>query len=377
MRALLFLLGLLAAVPAQAQSKLLQAHAASGSAYVGPGDIQSGAKLWISCTRGYSAAYATGSNAACNIRRASDNATQDINILANGNFDVASYNTFVGTDATCTGSMVGTTMLTITACASGTIHVNDPISGAGITQPAYVTAIGTCGAGAGTCTLNAAQTFASETVTAQVAGFVPKAYDQSGANACSAAPCDAAQTTAGQQPQLLPNAGGGLPSLFFLATGTQFLLTTYTGTAQPFTVSAVAQRTANLTTGQTILGNFNGTGFDFNFSTTSTTFRMFAGSVGSMSIGASGLHAIEGTFNSASSIGYIDGTSNAVNAGTDASAHAIEIGGQSNLANCGNTSCLTGYIPETGLWLSAFSAGTDKSMCTNKSTFYSLGLTCN
>lgn len=61
--------------------------------YTGPGDIVSGASFWFGL-RAYNAAYATGSNKSANIRRASDNTTQDINILSSGNFDTSTASTF-------------------------------------------------------------------------------------------------------------------------------------------------------------------------------------------------------------------------------------------------------------------------------------------
>ena len=123
--------------------------------YTGPGDVVSGA-LGFWATRSYNGAYATGSNKGVNVRRANDNATQDIFILTTRDLDIASANTFAGTDASCTGSMVGTTTLTITACSSGTLHINDTLTATGATQSFYITAIGTCGSPPGTCTVNRA-----------------------------------------------------------------------------------------------------------------------------------------------------------------------------------------------------------------------------
>lgn len=94
MRALIFILAaLLSELPAQAQTKLLQAHA-SAATFTGPGDIVSGAIMWYGL-RGYSAAVAaTGTQKAVNIRRASDSATSDIVILTTGDLAVATATTF-------------------------------------------------------------------------------------------------------------------------------------------------------------------------------------------------------------------------------------------------------------------------------------------
>jgi alpha-L-arabinofuranosidase B-like protein len=67
-----------------------------GNLYIGPGNINSGANVWYGL-RGYNAAYAvTGTGKAVNVRRDSDNATQDIVILPNGHIDMATLITFAG-----------------------------------------------------------------------------------------------------------------------------------------------------------------------------------------------------------------------------------------------------------------------------------------
>lgn len=91
---ILALLGAFAIGPALAQLfSPSQFYPAVVVSYTGPGDVVSGAKGWWGL-RAYNAAYATGSNNAINIRRASDNSTSNIAILSNGNFDVATATTF-------------------------------------------------------------------------------------------------------------------------------------------------------------------------------------------------------------------------------------------------------------------------------------------
>jgi Alpha-L-arabinofuranosidase B, catalytic len=63
------------------------------ASYSGPGDVVTGATAFYGL-RGYNKAYATGVNHAINIRRASDSTTTDINILTNGNLDVATATSF-------------------------------------------------------------------------------------------------------------------------------------------------------------------------------------------------------------------------------------------------------------------------------------------
>jgi hypothetical protein len=68
---------------------------AAGGAYSGPGDVVSGATAWWGL-RGYNAAVSNGSTKSVNVRRSSDNTTQDFVILSNGNLDVASISSFIG-----------------------------------------------------------------------------------------------------------------------------------------------------------------------------------------------------------------------------------------------------------------------------------------
>jgi hypothetical protein len=73
----------------------------TSAAYVGPGDVISGASMWFGL-RGYSAAYAApGTNPAIKIIRASDSTNTTINILSNGNLDTTTAATFCNS-TTCT-----------------------------------------------------------------------------------------------------------------------------------------------------------------------------------------------------------------------------------------------------------------------------------
>ena len=75
--------------------------AASGSSYVGPGDISPSAAAWFGL-RAYNAAYATGLNPAADICDAATGATcTTINILSNGNFDTATAQTFCTAHTSC------------------------------------------------------------------------------------------------------------------------------------------------------------------------------------------------------------------------------------------------------------------------------------
>lgn len=201
--------------------------------YTGPGDIVSGATAWYSSARGYNRAYALpGTNKALNLRNGLTNATADIVVRSNGNVDVATANALAGPDGgtgVCTASTIGSsTTLTITTCAaSATLHAGDTLTCASCVQPVFISALGTftgTGAGAaGTVTLNAAQNVTAQSVTSQVALYVTTAYDQSGTNGCSSAPCNMTQATTGKQPQWLPTVQNGQPGINLISASSQNL----------------------------------------------------------------------------------------------------------------------------------------------------------
>lgn len=104
-RAFLIVIVLLAFGPAEAQMMPLTGTGGSGvtaaappPGYAGPGDIVSGATAWYGL-RCYSAAQASLVKA-ITIRRASDNATQDIGLTSNCDLDTATATTFC-TATTC------------------------------------------------------------------------------------------------------------------------------------------------------------------------------------------------------------------------------------------------------------------------------------
>ena len=127
---------------------------------------------------------------AVNVRRASDNVACDFNVSTAGGFGVTtatcnsstqggvSFGTFVGSDGTASCTLAGTTGACTGAC--GTVHVNDTVTGTGLTQPCIVaTASNTAPTIeiAGTTT-SCGTVGVAETFTFQVAGFVTEAYDQ-------------------------------------------------------------------------------------------------------------------------------------------------------------------------------------------------------
>lgn len=329
--------------------------AAAGPAYSGPGDVVAGATGWWSVARGYSAAYSTGSNKGANLRRASDNTTQDILILSNGNFDSASANTFAGTDATAQGSTTGLSTTMACTSASATPKVGDTVTGTGITQPCYVTAVGSFVAGAGNVTLNATQNIGvAETITFQVALFVTKLYDQSGHGN------DMTQATNGSQPQWLPSGPNGKP--FMLFNGGQDIDTgSVAWGAQPQSFAMVVERTGNFTSFQNYMWSADGIAIDG--ANSANTLYTSAGSAQTWTMSDSAWHAVQVVANGASSAVVVDSTQNAANIGGSSGSGQQHFGsGAQNL---------TGNVSEGGRWAGvAFSSGQQTSLHTNLSAFY-------
>lgn len=327
--------------------------------YRGPGDVVSGAAVWYGL-RGYNNAYATGSNKAINVRRASDSTAQDILILGNGMLDIATANTFAGTDATATASATASTTIALTG-ASSTPHAGSTITGTGVTQPCYVVSVGSFTGGAGNIVVNAAQTLAAVSITLQYGLFVTEIYDQSGNGR------HATQATSATQPQLLPTVQSGLPGIKF--NGSQYLIGTATAAAivQPVTISWVANRTSAISTGY-VLSAYNGSvGACLGFNGSAAQIVMYAGSVVTASATTGTAHSAQGVFNGASSTISIDGVATTgVNPSTNAGNAKMGFGAHVNAASPLDL----GYAFEAGEWPSAFTVGNLTSMHTNQSAYW-------
>jgi len=313
--------------------------------------------------RCFSASQANATQAV-KVRRASDNATQDVGLTSACAFDIASANTFAGTDATCTGSMTGTTTLTISTCASGTPHVQDTITGAGIVQPAYITVIGGCATPPGTCTVNKAQTFSSETVTAQVAMYVAEVYDQTGhGNHWT-------QATTAQQPQLLPSDTNGLPTVLF-PDGASLQTASITQT-QPMTFYAVAARLDLFTTAQEIIFSLNNT--QLSFASSTNGIIEYGGTVLTAAQTDGATHIFQGVLNGASSLINTDNVGNPIAgaaAGSTGMSGTVTIG-----ANNLGAEYLAGTMTEWAIEPVALSNAAQTSVCHNAHLAWGTGTSC-
>jgi hypothetical protein len=323
------------------------------TAFIGPADIAASPAAFYG-TQAVNCAYvAPGTNPSLTVVRASDGTAQTIPIMSNGNINIAVANTFAGVDATASCTAASTT-LTCTG-ASSTPHANDPISGTGITEPAptgaFIVSCSTFVAGAGTCTLNVAQTVSvATTVTFAVVMGVLEAFDQTGngQNLVQAVPAN--------QPQLLPNCGNSLPCVS--SNGNQWLQGGTTTVPVPWTVVAVMQSTS---TAEWAIGN-NVTPWAIGFNNGVNNFSFNAGGEDVQAQTGGVVHVfqvINGQLVIPNQFSFVDASGLTSNGfGTNSLTTPYAIGALS-----GGASAFVGTWTTVGTWPVAFSPTLAASMC--------------
>lgn len=375
----IFLMSVCAA-PAQMMQDIVNGEPEPSTAtYTGPGDVVSGASAWYGL-RAYNAAYASpGTNLAVNLRRTSDNATCNFVIATSGEFGGTasacaqggglSLASFATQDATCTGTISSTTLTC--ASASSTPHAGSTLTGTGITQPSFIVSCGTFTGGAGTCTLNAAQTVSvGETITMTYGLYVAEVYDQSGANFCSSAPCHVVQATAGSQPQLLPSCIGTSLLPCINPIGSKFLVGTVSVTDSFVSRTSVYNFSSLLSTpAQTIIQTIgtNTTACGLGGGQTSGDINVqAAGSFTNIAASAATFYAIIGiTVGSGSNSININGSSTTGTATACTNSGDVALFSTSN----GNRSA-SGYWGESGDWTATFNGTQISNMTSNQRTYW-------
>lgn len=355
---------------ASAQLATTGAGGPSKAAYTGPGDVVSSAIVWYGL-RAYNASYAAAKGKAFNLRRASDNATCDFDVATSGTLGVSdsgcgtgvglSLAAFATQDATCTGTIASTTLTC--ASASSTPHAGSTLTGAGLTQPSYITTCGAFIGGAGTCTLNAAQTVSvGETITMTYGLNVATAYDQTGGGH------NATQATAGNQPALLPSClkSGALPCLTFNGSSTTMTTSSFGSTNQPLTFSGVAERIGNFTSFGDISITNSGGPVGYAFDSAANSFLGYGGLNCTAAQTDSVLHSIQAIlFGSLQSFLNIDGTTTSCNAGNNSFGGLMFVGSFN-----GSSNFLNGFLGQTGLWGSQFTTLQLANMHANDSAYW-------
>lgn len=218
----------------------------------------------------------------------------------------------------------------------------------------------TCSAGG---TVN--QTINSLATTCAVACSVKQMYDQSGAASCSSAACNLSQATNSRRPALTTSCQNSKPCL--VCAGSLIFVSDPVALtqAQPFTISAVGERTGAFSSFGDIYSNDSG-GTQVGFSNSANNALEYAGTVQSATAADSAWHSLQFVINGASSLIYVEGTSTSASPG----AATLASGGHGICAdnnNGGNPA--TGNVTEVGIW-GAFSPSQASAMTANQRAYW-------
>ncbi len=163
--------------------------------------------------------------------------------------------------------------------------------------------------------------------------LVKIAYDQSGLNGCSAAPCNMVAPTPVAAPVLTLSVLGSTACMVFTGSNNDVISTASASTvAQPYSVSAVSSRP---TAGRGVIGVLFadqagvGTGDAFvYYSATNDTVTMQSNSAQSATATDNSFHAMQFNFQGASGNFYIDGNNTSVggSTGTNSMTLGFQIG---------------------------------------------------
>jgi len=265
----------------------------------------------------------------------------------------AASNTLANAGATTTavidvrGATTGTSC-TIYLLGNGTGGLDFSTAGAG---------------GTGQQCLLGATTFCTVTNTSCT---ISKVYDQSGANGCSAAPCNLAQGTTADQPTLTFSGLGSLPVMTF-TTG-QFLDSSTGPTSSATdTLSGVAKYTGAAQAQILAMASGNAWGRG----TSANKWELFGAAI-SATANDSAWHVGQGTNNGVSSSINIDGTETA-NSGTGSATAGFVIMGATST---GGAQPWIGPIAEAGHWLTAFTSTQRGNMCHNQYGYWGTPTSC-
>jgi hypothetical protein len=130
--------------------------------YQGVGDKASGWNAWYSCVRAYNAAFATGSNASCNLSRASDSHTCDVLIATSGTWGITANCTPSGDNGTAVATWCAATTCSVVEMYDQTGNGNHQLQSTAANQFTVAPA-GSCFATAtfGQCLASANQFYSS------------------------------------------------------------------------------------------------------------------------------------------------------------------------------------------------------------------------
>lgn len=139
---------------------------------------------------------------------------------------------------------------------------------------------------------------------------VKTAYDLSGANKCSSAPCNETQATIASRPTLSASCVGGIPCM--VCNGSQSLVNSIYALGVPQTISAVTMRTGAFTSFGGIIGWNAFPSMLFSNAANQIDWVSKGGADNKITAADSAFHAVQGTSDGTNGIVYVDGASNSV-----------------------------------------------------------------
>ncbi len=192
-------------------------------------------------------------------------------------------------------------------------------------------------------------------------------YDRSGALFGNGAVAwDMTQATIGNRAQFKTSAIGSKPCALFSGVAPYATTNGSASTiAQPFTFSAVANRTGSISTSGGIL-NFVGASWVAFSDGVANQITANSGTSITVTAADSSFHAIQYIGNSTSSDLYIDGSSNVANSGTNSLGSNVSM----NIGRQTFGPLLTGYYCEGGVWPTGFNGTQKSNMNSNQRSYW-------
>jgi hypothetical protein len=181
------------------------------------------------------------------------------------------------------------------------------------------------------------------------------------------------QATTSAQPQLIFNClNTSLPCLALTSASSQQLTTSsFVTSAQPNTLSFVAERNGNTGVTNSVIGAFNAS--QGGYGAAANQAFIFAGSQPTVTAADNALHAVQGVLNGASSSLNVDGTlTGSLSVGSNSIQPPLAIGSSGN-----NGNYLQGLFAEAIVYEGvAMTSGNQTALCHNQRLYYGLGGSC-
>lgn len=149
------------------------------------------------------------------------------------------------------------------------------------------------------------------------------------------------------------------------AGNTQYASVSTLSQAEPFTILSAAQRTGNFSTEGDTVGAQSPSTVVIGFSNSANTALLYAGSVLSATAADTTWHALQGVFNTGSSILAVDATQTSGASGGQS--FATE---NYSIMSASTSNSLTGYFVESGIWGGAFTSTQLTNMSANVHSYW-------